>query len=384
MAKTAVTLYLVAIIAPTPLLFSLVLLSRHIPSEAFPLNGNSEERRYDEKRNSLQSVRSGLARIADMSSRSIIPDSVVNRRTPASWSAAFPKLSKVGYKRSSPVPTKQGARDVDLEHAGSGDVQMNRLSRDVWLEQGHARRSSGKIDRFISMMAPHPQLQMMSPPRCASAPPVDPDATPRPIKRMSSQIPTGKPIDMSPLSFRETLSYDCYPSHELKPPPTIEVDTPKKHDRSFNRHSIATSPGAKSVKAAKVQTAVRGRMSKPPILMFGGSQGDMIITPRQSMEAAGLVDESQGQILVTQVSGQISDTQPAQLDEGLSLPLAKRASQISQQGVDLKQRRRRTFDFARNLLSKAKPVEDEGLEMQEKESRWVKSCLVSACGVLMV
>ena len=337
-------LYLVSLLMPAPLLLAGSILVGHLPEEVLP-SGISSPKRSREKITLSQEPKTGLDRIAEMSSRTIHPSGSHSRRRISieAWARAFPSLSKVGYKNSSdPKRALNAGRDtrrnqaVNLERGRQQDIQMHRLSSDVWLENGHARRSSGKLDRIISMKMPRPQISIVSPGLEAE----DPLATPKAFKLNPR---SGLGIKMSPISFKAGPAYHDLPLEEpiRALGPTIEVETPTKFDRSAYRNSAATSPGAKSVKTAEVRLATRTRMSQTPVFLFGGSQGDMIISPRPSMEAVGLVEE--GKPEVGYVAEGVSCNATSNLDS--SLP------------GEAKELRRRTLELASDFLGNREIVE---------------------------
>jgi hypothetical protein len=328
-----VCLYLVSLLLPAPmLLVGCLLVSRLsedvLSPKADVVLGSRE------KIASSQEPKTGLDRIAEMSSRSMQPSGTRRKMSVEAWTRAFPRLSKVGYKNSGDPKSAfndgrntQRNREKDLEHGPRQDIQMHRLSSDVWLENGHARRSSGKMDRIISLMAPLPQLSVMA------SRTEDPNATPK-ASKINARAGLG--VNMSPISFRAGPAYCDLSPEEAVPArgPTIQVETPTKFDRSAFRYSAATSPGAKSVKTAEVKLATRTRMSQTPVFLFGGSQGDMIMSPRPSMEAAGLVEEGREQRIVRTAD----KAQDASSDLESSLP------------GEVNQLRRRTLELAKGFL----------------------------------
>ena len=290
--RIAIILFLISLIIPSPIVVALCLLLNRVPFEA--LQPLSRDKRKRQRASTAESIndepKTGLDRIAEMSSRSILPSIGRPRTSIETWVRAFPRLSKVGYKNTGPSgsqksragPTSSGGNKVRPGDRRN-DIQMHRLSGDIWLESGHARRTSGKMDRLIGLMAPLPQLAVVSdgPSR------EDHDTTPKASKLNARSI---APLNLSPISFRAGPRYEDIPARLPSTQPTIQVDSPNRNDRSIYRNSAATSPGAKSV--AEVKVATRARMSQTPVFLFGGSQGDMIMTPRPSMEACGLIDEA--------------------------------------------------------------------------------------------
>ena len=328
--RIAVILFLISLVLPSPIVVMLCLLLNRVPSEALgPLSRNQRSRH----RNSInetadEEYKTGLDRIAEMSSRSILPSVTRPRASIETWVRAFPRLSKVGYKNTGqsgshkPRAGPPSSGQINLE-AGDrrNDIQMHRLSGDVWLENGHARRTSGKLDRLIGLMAPLPQLAVVSSETLRE----DPNATPKASKLNARAI---APLDLSPISFRAGPRYEDIPAQLSSTQPAIQVDTPSRHDRSTYRNSAATSPGAKSV--AEVKTATRARMSQTPVFLFGGSQGDMIMTPRPSMEACGLIDEAM-------IPSSVSQEGPV-------------SGNIAAGEHNEKKQRRRTLELAKDLL----------------------------------
>ena len=335
-SRVAVCLYLVSLLLPAPMLLAGCLLLSRLTEDVLPpktdiLKGSREKAVFSSE------PKTGLDRIAEMSSRTIHSSGTRRKMSIEAWTRAFPRLSKIGYKNSGDPKnalndgrTAQRNREKDLERCPRQDIQMHRLSSDVWLENGHARRSSGKLDRIISMMALHPRLSVMSPGEQAE----DLNATPK-ASKINARADAR--TNMSPISFMAGPAY-CDLSPGVAVParePTIQVETPTKYDRSAFRYSAATSPGAKSVKAAEVKLATRTRMSQTPVFLFGGSQGDMIMSPRPSMEAAGLVEEGREQRAVLDVVERRDDS----LDLESSLP------------GEANRLRRRTLELAKDFLN---------------------------------
>jgi hypothetical protein len=328
--RIAVILFLISLILPSPIVVTLCLLISQVPSEALqPLSRNRRNRHRNSTAETVnEEYKTGLDRIAEMSSRSILPSVARPRTSIETWVRAFPRLSKVGYKNTGPSGSQKSratlpsSRENNLE-AGNrrNDIQMHRLSGDIWLENGHARRTSGKMDRLIGLMAPLPQLAVVP----AGSEREDPDATPKTSKLNARAI---APLNLSPISFRAGPRYEDIPAEHSSTQPAIQVDSPSRHDRSIYRNSIATSPGAKSV--AEVKTATRARMSQTPVFLFGGSQGDMIMTPRPSMEVCGLIDEAMVPSSVSKERPVSGNTGPVEHNE--------------------KKQRRRTLELAKDFL----------------------------------
>jgi hypothetical protein len=328
--RIAVIMFLISLLLPSPIIATICLLLSRLPSEA--LQPLLEIRRKDRRISTVETVndeyKTGLDRIADMSSRSILPSVTRPRASFETWTRGFPRLSKIGYKNTGATGSQKSraasssSRRNDLELGDRrNDIQMHRLSGDVWLENGHARRTSGKMDRLIGLMAPLPQLAVVPSEPFRE----DPNATPKASKLNARTIAH---LDLSPISFRAGPRYEDIPA-QASTHPAIQVDTPSRHDRSIYRNSAATSPGAKSV--AEVKTATRARMSQTPVFLFGGSQGDMIMTPRPSMEACGLIDEA---MVPSSVSKERS--------------VIEKAAGVEQ--IENKKQRRRTLELAKDFL----------------------------------
>jgi hypothetical protein len=171
--------------------------------------------------------------------------------------------------------------------------KMARRSSDIWLETGQARPSSGRFDRLLSLVAPHPRVSMLQPVErfeMSDIQEIDPDQTPRARAvdpQAANAIPASPPqfvLDDDQFSEYSILNNDVGRASFGQYP-----DSPSRTDFDHSRpdsrpDSMMSSPGGKSVKLASVQQAVRGRMSLGPTFLIGGSQGDAIITARRSVD----------------------------------------------------------------------------------------------------
>lgn len=333
--RLSVCLFLVSLLLPAPMLLVGCLGVSRLPEEVLTAS-KRKEKRNREKVASSDEPKTGLDRIAEMPSRSIEPSGTRRKISIEAWARAFPSLSKVGYKNSGdPKAAFHAGRNrrnggmTDSERYPGQNIQMNRLSSDVWLETGHARRSSGKLDRIINMMAPRPQLSVMS----SAVQEEDPNSTPK-ASKLNARAGLG--MKMSPISFKAGAPYSDLPLAEpfSVRGPDIDVTTPTRFDRAAYRMSAATSPGAKSVKTAEVKLATRTRMSQTPVFLFGGSQGDMMMSARPSMEAVGLVEEGRAQ------------NSGGHAERAFDVPQELESSMPGEP----KELRRRTLELAKDLL----------------------------------
>ncbi|KAJ9106215.1 hypothetical protein QFC21_001359 [Naganishia friedmannii] len=137
--------------------------------------------------------------------------------------------------------------------------------------------------------------------------------------------------------------------------------SPNRSDGTASRpDSMTSSPGAKSIKLASVQHAVRGRMSLGPSFLMGGSQGETIITAGRSvdLEAAiraeiGGSGERRDRTYSTnkgEEGYEVSRIAPRVSEDHSRLQSTNRRSTdiLGEFGAqEIKQGRRRTFDFGR-------------------------------------
>lgn len=225
--------------------------------------------------------------------------------------------------------------------------------------------ASSAFDRLTNPSIPRPQIPM--PPPVADigkkeAEVVeDADATPRPQRFRRY------PIDSTPNSNTTQINNDRLSEYSILhgqcgrvSPITGYPISPNKSDGTVSRpDSMSSSPGAKSIKLASVQRAVRGRMSFGPSFLIGGSQGETIITAGRSvdLEAAirAEIGGSGGRRERTYSSNKGEACEESRMAPRISEDHARFESTnrrstdiLGEFGMqEIKQERRRTFDFGR-------------------------------------
>lgn len=258
MSDKTVSLYLVSLVLPSPLLAVASYLLRYRPAK--PL-----------KNGSTQSVSTHRSLALCSESQLSLPVTMSPKLTPPvekrhSKNTKFgtlleprPSISNFGYDRGGRRPhTMYEAAKWDAEAEGRLKRTLARRSGDVWIEKGHAIEGGGLLSRAAEMIKPYPALRVLD-----SLP-----EQPAALKRLRGGV-------MSMLAPRRN---DRTESHAMAnvTAPEISISSPSKYDRRIS--GISTADGevedvdrtaASAELAVEIRTALYGRMSKSPTFQYG-------------------------------------------------------------------------------------------------------------------
>ncbi len=190
-----------------------------------------------------------------------------------------PSIAAFGFR---PSTSTEGVVDKERSPAyTSSDAKllqkrMSRMSSEVWLENGQARPDSGRLSRILSVMAPHPRLSVMPLDKRSGTDDIALDdlqqATPR-----ASRVLVGLVVPETPaLPSAAVVKQDWNSQVRLSSHGPSFLKSPHLSSFERQRHrtqSVESSPGAKSVKMARVHTAMRGKVSNGPTILRVGNDG---------------------------------------------------------------------------------------------------------------
>ncbi|KAJ9124178.1 hypothetical protein QFC22_000975 [Naganishia vaughanmartiniae] len=233
------------------------------------------------------------------------------------------------------------------------------------IQISQARPSSRRFDKLTNPSIPQAQISVPHPVADIGKKEAevvdDADETPRPYRFKRG------PVDSAPLNNTSDIDNDRLSAYSILHGQGGRVSpiagypiSPSRSDATLSRpDSMTSSPGAKSIKLASVQHAVRGRMSLGPSFLMGGSQGETIITAGRSVDLEAAIRAEIGghggrrerTYSTNQGEGyEISNFAPRVSEDQSRFQSTNRRSTdiLGEFGVhEIKQERRRTFDFGR-------------------------------------
>ncbi len=273
-----------------------------------------------------------------------------------------PSLSQFGFRKSTPTEDiiKDGRSSSPCDFDGERKLMQKRMSRpisDVWIENGQARRHSGRLERIISIMAPQPRLSMLPLEREQVEThqlEEDPETTPRPSRRLPIVNKAAQQAEQSPLRLSSSAphaksSVQGDDTYGWIRPSAIESEASLEsfEMHHLRRQSAETDPDSKSIKNARVITAIRGKISRSPTFYFADTN-----EPLPQLE--GKTATATGPLASASLPGGLSP--PPR--ETAATPGSRRFSGFSakpfkgtMKGDELPLRRR-TFDFGKLISSK--------------------------------
>lgn len=248
---TTVSLYLVSLVLPSPLLAITSYLLRYRPAK--PL-----------KKGSTKSISTHRSLALCSESQLSLPVTMSPKLTPPvekrhSKNATFgtllepkPSISNFGYDRGGRRPhTMYEATLWDAQAEANLKRTMHRRSGDVWIEKGHAVEGGGLLSRAVEMIKPYPALRVLD-----SLP-----DQPASLKRLRGGV-------MSMLGGRSNRGDEEHAMANVSAP-AISISSPSKYDRRVS--CTSTCEGEEidrtmnsAEMSAEIKTAVYGRMSKSP------------------------------------------------------------------------------------------------------------------------
>lgn len=248
------SLYLVSILLPTPVLALTSYLLRYRPAKRL-------------KKGSTQSVSTHRSLALLSESQLSLPITVSPKLTPpaekrqtmkndtlARLLGPKPSVSDFGYDRRPRPHTVYGANHRDALAEERLKHVMARRSTDLWLEDGHAIEGGGFLSRVTEMLKPYPAMRVLD----------SVSERPDTLTRMRGGV-------MSMIAKRKS-TYDEEHSMANMGAPSISITSPSKYDRRIS--GVSTSDGLEAGDydqtmgsaelSAEIQTAQYGRMSRGP------------------------------------------------------------------------------------------------------------------------
>lgn len=262
-SDTTVSLYLVSLVLPPPLLALTSYLLRYRPAK--PLKKGSSTQSVSTHRSLALCSESQLSIPINMSPKLTPPAEKRQSKKPQYGTLLEPKpsISNFGYDRGGRRPhTMYEAARWDAEAEARMKRTLARRSVDVWIEDGHAIEGGGIFARAAEMIKPYPALRVLD-----SLP-----EQPAVLKRLRGGV-------MSMLGPRTTVQNEEHAMGTVAAP-EISISSPSKYDRRVS--GISTAEGevedvdrtmASGELSAEIRTAQYGRMSKSPTFQYGHSQG---------------------------------------------------------------------------------------------------------------
>lgn len=256
-SDTTVSLYIVSLALPPPLLAVTSYLLRYRPVK--PIKKGSTTSLSTPRSLALTSE-SQLSLPVTMSPKLTPPVEKRHSRNPRYGDLLEPKpsISNFGYDRGGRRPhTMYEAAKWDAAAEAKLRKTMARRSGDVWIENGHAIEGGGLFARAAEMIKPYPALRVLD------SLPDQPAALKRLRGGVMSMLGPKKPSDREENHAMANMTA-----------PTISISSPSKYDRRAS--AISTAEGeeidrtmASGELCAEIQTAVYGRMSQSPTFYCG-------------------------------------------------------------------------------------------------------------------